>query len=149
MTIDEAIAENKRIAEGQDRCAEISVSEHAKERMKVCADEHRQLAEWLMEYKDLKAEQNDQYVFIRELMRELKETKRLLKAAVYDIQYLCNNYAVEANKEIKDLLKLHYRCDICKYDANCKREGKETECCYAWRHYNEALKLIGEDETDG
>lgn len=55
MTIDEAIADNLRIAEGQDKCAEISVSEHAKERMKVCADDHRQLAEWLKELKALRS----------------------------------------------------------------------------------------------
>lgn len=55
MTLDEAIADNLRIAEGQDKCAEISASEHAKERIKVCAAEHRQLAEWLRELKALRS----------------------------------------------------------------------------------------------
>ena len=49
MTIDEAISHALEVAEGQDKCAEISVSEHAKERISKCAAEHRQLAEWLQE----------------------------------------------------------------------------------------------------
>ena len=61
MTLDEAIKHCLDIADGQDKCAEISVSEHAKERISQCAADHRQLAEWLT---------------------ELKEAKRLLKMAV-------------------------------------------------------------------
>ncbi len=47
MTIDEAIRHAEEVAEGQDKCAEISVSKHAKERISKCAADHRQLAEWL------------------------------------------------------------------------------------------------------
>lgn len=61
MTIDEAIKHCLDIADGQDKCADISVSEHAKERIRECAADHRQLAEWLT---------------------ELKEARRLLKWAV-------------------------------------------------------------------
>ena len=88
---------------------------------------------------------------LRDTVAELCEARRLLKEAVYDIQYLCNNYAVEVNKEIKSYFLPHYRCDrcdICKYDADCKRKGKETECCYDWRFYNEAMKLIGETNDE-
>lgn len=49
MTIDEAISHAMEVAEGQDKCAEISVSKHAKERISKCASDHRQLAEWLQE----------------------------------------------------------------------------------------------------
>ena len=49
-----------------------------------CGEEHRRIADWLMELKDLRGAQDDQYVFIRDLMDELKETKSLLKLAMED-----------------------------------------------------------------
>ena len=54
MTLDEAIKHCLDIADAQDKCAEISVSEHAKERISKCAADHRQLAEWLGELKELR-----------------------------------------------------------------------------------------------
>lgn len=51
MTLDEAIKHCLDIADGQDKCADISVSEHAKERIRECANDHRQLAEWLEDLK--------------------------------------------------------------------------------------------------
>ena len=54
MTLDEAIKHCLDIADGQDKCADISVSEHAKERIRECAADHRQLAEWLRELRKAK-----------------------------------------------------------------------------------------------
>lgn len=54
MTLDEAIKHCLDIADGQDKCADISVSEHAKERIRECAADHRQLAEWLGELRKAK-----------------------------------------------------------------------------------------------
>ena len=78
-----------------------------------------------MELKDLRAEQNDQYVFIHELMSELKEAKRLLKAAVDDLKFesQCRNC-----KHLQT--GLYNICDGC--------QGNE----YEWRYADEALKLI-------
>lgn len=117
MTIDEAIAENLRIAEGQDKCAEISVSEHAKERMKVCADEHRQLAEWL---------------------RELKEAKRLLQLAWDDIQTLND---ATANDEGNCLIEDNFEsCTECPLFC-----GSKKYC--GWRYQVDALVLLGGEEN--
>lgn len=87
MELDEAIKHCFEVAEKNEIQAEKWQEEGGEQWGKTtacreCAADHRQLAEWLMEYKDLKAEQNDQYVFIHELMSELKEAKRLLKLAV-------------------------------------------------------------------
>ena len=96
MTIDEAISHALEVAEENDLAAgtyeilaennhntyEKLTAEANSSRCTKFAADHRQLAEWLMELKDLRAEQNDRYVFIRELMDELKEAKRLLKAFV-------------------------------------------------------------------
>ena len=54
MTIDEAIAQAERIAEGQEKSAELSPCDHAKERISKSAAEHRQLAAWLRELKELR-----------------------------------------------------------------------------------------------
>lgn len=52
MTLDEAIKYHLDIADGQDKCADISVSEHAKERISECANNNRKIAEWLTELKE-------------------------------------------------------------------------------------------------
>lgn len=133
LTLDEAIKHCLEVAEHNEisaitykNCKEIKTNmyekltaEKAENDCRECAADHRQLAEWLMELKDLRAEQNDQYVFIHELMSELKEAKRLLKAAVEDFS------------EIKDYLSEPY-----------------SRLCDKWRYADEALKLIG-DESSG
>lgn len=52
MTLDEAIRHCMEVAERQDILCSISVSDKAKENNHKCAEEHRQLAEWLRELKD-------------------------------------------------------------------------------------------------
>lgn len=113
MTLDEAIKHCLDIADGQDKCAEISVSEHAKERISQCAADHRQLAEWLT---------------------ELKEAKRLLKAAVEDIRYLINH----AKRDGKACDRCKYGNEMYCYADDCSNDAK-------WQHEAEALALIGED----
>lgn len=85
-----------------------------------CAADHRQLAEWLT---------------------ELKEAKRLLKAAVED-----NKRVLREN--FGDI------CQFCKHYSNseaqcCKpHNGSGSWCCEnaEWRYADEALKLIGGEE---
>ena len=121
MTIDEAIKHCEEVAKQNETDAEKWQKEGGEQWGKTtvcreCAADYRQLAEWLMELKDLRAEQNDQYTFIRELMDELKESKRLLKAATEDMKILYEvgkdegclgmdfkwRYADEAEKLLKD-----------------------------------------------
>ena len=87
LTLEEAIKHCEVVAE-QEECfinyphSDIVLGDLDIESRKHYVAEQKQLAEWLMELKDLRAEQNEQYVFIHELMSELKEAKRLLKLAV-------------------------------------------------------------------
>lgn len=97
MTLDEAIKHCLEVAEGLEKKANTYGIKQAyipKSREPVdcisCATDHRQLAEWLMELKDLRSEQNEEKVFIDELMKENKELKRLLKMAE-DCQSNYNN----------------------------------------------------------
>lgn len=123
LDIDTAIKHCLEAAEQNDAQAEKWREEGGEKWGKTttcreCAADHRQLAEWLMELKDLRAEQNDQYVFIHELMSELAEAKRLLKAAVEDFS------------EIKSYLSEPY-----------------SHLCNKWRYTDEVLKLIGGSEN--
>lgn len=126
MTIDEAIKERQEVIEVQEKLYEEASSNESKEIIKSATDNDRQLAEWLMELKDLRAEQNDQYTVINELMDELKQAKRLLKAAT-------------------NVLNMFIPCDE---DYNCSECIKQRQNCdyddsFKWRYADEALKLIG------
>ena len=54
MTLDEAIKHYYDLSKNMNKCAEISVSEDAKQRLIRTANQHKQLAEWLKELKDLR-----------------------------------------------------------------------------------------------
>ena len=78
-----------------------------------CAADHRQLVEWL---------------------KELKEAKRLLKAAVEDFETIESN--LEYDKHC--VIKTHsIRCDECPLSA-------ETIYRCKWRYADEAEKLLTE-----
>ena len=123
LTLEEAISHCLEVAEQNETQADKWQEEDGEQWGKTtacreCAADHRQLAEWLMELKDLKAEQNDQYVFIHELMSELKEAKRLLKVAMGDMEIL-----YEAGK-----------------DEGC------VGIKFKWRYADEALKLLNDEK---
>ena len=63
---------------------------------------------------------------ISEYDHELRQAKRLLKAAVEDIN------AAEA-------------CDTCEYYPVINGAECQKDDCYKWRYADEALKLIGEE----
>ena len=131
MTLNEAIEYYTKVATDRE-LADEEKGDHdkwnetifmtKKQSAQIIAD-NRQLVEWLMEYKDLKAEQNDQYVFIHELMSELKEAKRLLKSAINEWNLVCE----------------WGNCgEYCGWYVNGK-------CSQEWSNKAEALKLIGDE----
>ena len=55
MTLDEAIKHCEEIAEEQEKLCKVNDSfNFSQPKWKECAEEHRQLAEWLKELKELK-----------------------------------------------------------------------------------------------
>ena len=145
MTIDEAISHALEVAGEQQERADIAelidiLDGLDVEACKKCAADYRQLVEWLMELKDSRAEQNEQYVFIRELMDELKEAKRLLKVAVEDIhELLCDKKNLDGNGQ---------SCNICSYIewCPCCKECTIREDLRNWRYADEALKLLNDEK---
>ena len=118
-TLDEAIKHCLEVAEQNEFETRIydelnrSCDEEYRNNHCQCATDHRQLAKWLT---------------------ELKEAKRLLKAAVEDVETLAKAYAED---EPCGSFTLCSECPLCI---------KEGCSCKEWRYKAEALKLIG-DET--
>ena len=119
MTIDEAIKHCLEVAEKNEidaitykNCKEIKTNmyekltaEKAENDCRECAADHRQLAEWLT---------------------ELKEAKRLLKAAVEDMH-------------IEDM------CDVCVKRIPNSIHRPDGSNCFVWRYKDEAEKLLKEE----
>lgn len=156
LTLDEAIKHCLEVAEENDLAAGtyelLAENNHnAYERLTAvtnssrcaeCAADHRQLAEWLTDYKKLNTtykhisewnrklidHKNDAVCKWGECNEQLKEAKRLLKLAVEDF---------DMGMTTDDM------CNVCKFAfGHCTGE----KC--TWRYADEALKLIGE-KTDG
>lgn len=145
MELDEAIKHCLEVAEQKERDSITTTGDYEldvarKEGCMPCAADNRQLAKWLMELKDLKAEQNDQYIFINELMNELKEAKRLLKIAVEDL-----------NATAAEVYNGRVICECCKWKSQigecCCPNNGGCDTDYQWRYADEALKLIGDESS--
>ena len=103
MTIDEAIQFHRKQEEIQNRLYESEwINEKDKLHCLEYAEHDKQLVEWLT---------------------ELKEAKRLLKAAVDDIAKTDS-------------------CFLCKYYDNPAESCQITDDCFVWRYADETEKLI-------
>ena len=125
MTLDEAIKYYLEAAEEQSRfyslCPHpcdgtkdcISLKNGKDMGCVKCAAEHRQLAKWLV---------------------ELKEARRLLKAAVEDV---------------KEMLPYFYSCDGCALNKDnayeCSNSALHCNVKCRWRYADEAMKLLKEE----
>lgn len=110
LDIDTAIKHCLEVAEKEEQfCVQDDRSCLFQKSHAECAADHRQLAEWLT---------------------ELKEAKRLLKAAVEDLAKIpCNNDVYIPSS-----------CNACIKQGNCDYSDS-----FKWRYADEALALIGED----
>ena len=167
MTLEEAIAHCIEVAEQNDKRAEYRPRMDyydeitSAEECRQCAADHRQLAEWLEDYKLLRGEYykcqlNSIDDYRREAARcraayfklssdyshltirqtdtyqELQEAKRLLKLAVEDLEKIA---AV-------DEYSFPYCDSRCPFECIGQCEEKH------WKHTDEALKLIGGDDSE-
>lgn len=146
ISLDEAIAhclevaeQNEDKADKYDRADEWENVEA--ENCLQCATDHKQLAEWLKELKELRA-----------INKKLEDENASLSSHACDLQLAYNNELVNG-REAKRLLKLAVEdfsniydhifdcdgmCDTCPIHGN-------RDTCDKWVHADEALKLIGEE----
>ncbi len=150
MTLDEAIKHCLEVAERNEtsvitykNCKEFKTNmyekltaEKAESDCRECAADHRQLAEWLTDYKKLRSIVDACNILavdafaVEKLCKELKEAKRLLKAAVEDFKVI--GKVLDAD------------CDILINCEECPLQSGHYNC-RSWNHQDEALALIGED----
>ena len=141
FTLDEAIKHCLEVAEQNDTQADKWQEEGGEEWGKTtacreCAAEHRQLAEWLTELKDLREENkvltrdclrliksNDK---LRKKLKQIAEYKRLLKTAVEDLNF--SSICLDRDA-----------CKVCakRYNISCEKK-------FRWRYADEAEKLLND-----
>ena len=102
-----------------------------------CAADHRQLAEWLTELKDLREENK---VLIQECDRLIKEKGELLKKSEQIAEY--KRLLKAAIKDIGDMSRycLGMCCDSCPQIHTLSRGYQSC----IWQHEDEALKLLND-----
>lgn len=160
LTLDTAIKHCLDVAEQNEisaitykNCKEIKANmyekltaEKAENDCRECAADHRQLAEWLTDYKELK----NSIGAVK--LKDMEEAVRLLQELNTENDQLTSQLT-EAKKLLKlaieDLEELHSEADC---SCNCCKGEKAESCqfikCWTWRYTDEALKLIG-DEPNG
>lgn len=128
MTLDEAVTYFTEEAELRKRMSQIDGSfvtetrnEQAKRIHAEAAKNNRQLAEWLMELKELRSLKTD-YVFFK------AEAKKLLKLAVEDFSNMYDH-----------IFYCDGMCDTCPLHG-------ERDNCLKWRYADEAEKLINDEK---
>lgn len=145
MTIDEAIAHTLEVAEQNEIQADKWQEEGGEQWGKTtacreCAADYRQLAEWLIELKDLREENK---MLISECDRLIKEKGELLsKVSGGDVLRICQ--LEEQLEKAKRLLKVALGDMEILYET-----GKDEGCLgieFKWRYADEALKLLNDEK---
>lgn len=153
LDIDTAIKHCLEVAEQNETQAEKWQEEGGEEWGKTtacreCAADHRQLAEWLSELKELRnsvgavklellkeaqAELEKRGNMLHDAIAELEEAKQILKMAVEDLSKMpCNNDTHTPDS-----------CYICVKHGNCSYTDS-----FKWCMADIALKLIGETNDE-
>lgn len=141
MTIDEAIRHCEEVAERYDRVEDSHADDGLKQECIQCAADHRQLAKWLTDYKELKnsigaVKLKDVKEAVKllleldkennQLIQQLAEAKRLLKVA------------------IEDMKNVDFCSKICCRDSFACRVS--DTCDFKWRYADGAERLIEGEE---
>ena len=163
MTIDEAISHCLEVAEQNETQAEkigrqfigSAMDKHATD-CRECAADHRQLAEWLTELKELRnsigavklKDMKEAVGLLQELNTEnvqltsqLVDAKRLLKLAVEDFAFVSENFI----NNMDSFCSMYNHISGCA--KGCPMSGSDDYGRCKWRYADEALKLIGGSEN--
>ena len=93
MTLDEAIKHTEEVATDKINLANTLWDSKEAARCNECAEEHRQLAEWLKDYKRLKEQENCDDEYIRVPKKALKY--RTAGMVAYNAEWLKNHFDIE------------------------------------------------------
>lgn len=145
MILDEAIKHAEEVAEEKEKEAwEAQLQEEYKtsKYCKVCAKEHRQLAEWLKDYKRLKEQEPCKDAISRQAVIDVIEREQFKGDAISEIEKLPPVNPQETVTEFADRCRecgKMKRCKDCKYfeyDSVAKVDGIPLivahEICSKW-----------------
>ena len=145
LTLDEAIkhclevAEWKDIESLTDRWNDGDEwSESIKDDCKQCAEEHRQIAKYLTELKELR-------VKVIQLEKDYEELEKINSKHMWETDNLLDMAKEDCRTimELKRLLKL--AVEDFEDMRSCLAEPYARLCGNKWRYADEALKLIGDE----
>lgn len=131
MTLDDAIKHTEKVADECEVKARLLETPHyTKKSMERCSEEHRQLAEWLKELKDLRKERIElkkQNLILRFIVALYEEDDEPDWIPVEELPEECGRYLVS----IKKSCGIPRRVDIFDYGTMPMGEDEEPH----W-HYN-------------
>mgnify|MGYP003290233264 CR=1 FL=1 len=153
MTIDEAIKHCLEVAEQNEQglydaiaLGGQSPTQEEIANCEQCAADHRQLAEWLTDYKELKNSIGAvKLELLKEAQVELEKRSNMLHDAIAELE--------EAKRLLKSATNVLNMFIPCDEDYNCSECIRQRQSCdyddsFKWRYLDEALKLIGGSEND-
>lgn len=142
MTIDEAIKHCEEVAERYERM-EDSHDDKLKEECLQCAADHRQLAEWLTELKELSLQiAAPRLGSIEEYHYELARCK----AAFWSCNKRCMDAEEQYRRKADELRKAQEQID--EYKQLLKAAVEDfPDLTDMWRYADKALKLLGGSEN--
>lgn len=146
MTIDEAIIHAEEVAEEKEEQAwEAQLQEEYGmiKSCKECAEEHRQLAEWLRDYKRLKEQQSMPTIALPDIDIKVESYKKLLKHPVV-------MHIMDEEQEQLDFVQPHkripVRLSVSENPNNCDLISREAVCDYIAEFINHEYSTDAECE---
>lgn len=150
MTIDEAIKHCLEVVKKNEQAkkdGQLWIDTEYNE----CCNDHRQLADWLRELKDLRDKHWDECRQIAHYDDELYQA--IKRAALYNGRAVLTNMdnldLQDENRELKKLLTIAMAdlaeaevCACCIFDSK-QCPGVIGDCTFKWKHHDEAIELMG------
>lgn len=82
-------------------------------------------------------------------MDDFKRIRKMLQAAMADLNYMANGFASRANKYIPDDdILWRYRCDICKNSSRSRKSSSRCDSMYNKYNGEHCFKWLYDDEAE-
>ena len=152
MTLEEAIKHAEEVAETNEIKASWFLGKEGYEDCVECAEEQRQLAEWLRDYRRLKEQEPCEDEYIKVPKKALKY--RTAGMVAYNAEWLKNHFDIEravicgAQESCEDVMAIHtqglgegIRCAMCT-DSMKSDRGCDGGCVVNEAMYKEVMNTI-------
>lgn len=158
LTLDEAIKHCLEVAEQNETQAEKigrqfigSAMDKRATDCRECSADHRQLAEWLKELKNLREENK---VLISECDRLIKEKGELLKKLepITEYRRLLKIAVEDMGVTVAKVYNGGLLCKCCKWKSQtgecCCPDDHGCDVAYQWRYADEAQNLLNDEKIN-